>query len=46
MYPAKNTAGEQVHQICHQLAHIYDRKREIGDTDKEKILASLASRIY
>jgi len=26
-YQTKNIAGEQVHQMCHQLAHIYDRKR-------------------
>lgn len=45
-YQTKNTAVEQVYQICHQLAHIYDRKREIADTDEEKILASLVSRIY
>lgn len=45
-YQTKNIAVEQVHQICYQLAHIYDRNREIADINKEKILASLVSRIY
>lgn len=45
-YQTKNIAVEQVYQICYQLAYTYDRKREIADLDKEKILASLISRIY
>lgn len=45
-YQTKNITVEQVHQIYHQLAHIYDKKREIPDIDKEKILEMLVSRIY
>lgn len=40
-YQTKNIAVE--HKICHQLAHVYDKKREIADNNKVKTPVILES---